>query len=154
VGIDLLEDVDGSVRCGDLQPGSPAEKAGFQRGDTLVGFTPPPTICALADWVNLFLFFMISCALQISTLQCRIHMNMPLTHLSVYWLISGVYVCICCVQVSVDGVSLGPNAKKQSSSSSQPSSEALTLDEVASLLRGPPGEPVGVVVRRGSEVRL
>jgi len=37
VGIDLLEDVDGSVRCGDLQPGSPAEKAGFQRGDTLVG---------------------------------------------------------------------------------------------------------------------
>lgn len=61
-------------------------------------------------------------------------------------------MCLRLVQVSVDGVSLGPNVKKQGSSSSQPS-EALSLDEVASLLRGPPGEPVGVVVRRGSEVR-
>lgn len=62
-------------------------------------------------------------------------------------------MCLHLLQVAVDGVSLGPNAKKQGSSSSSQPSEALSLDEVASLLRGPPGEPVGVVVRRGSEVR-
>jgi hypothetical protein len=48
---------------------------------------------------------------------------------------------VCLVaQVSVDGVPVGLKATFGS------------VDEVASLLRGPPGDPVGIVVRRGTEV--
>jgi hypothetical protein len=44
VGVELLEDADGAVRCGDLQPGSPAETAGLQRGDTLACTFPAHTL--------------------------------------------------------------------------------------------------------------
>jgi len=86
VGVEILEDVDGSLRVGDVQPSSPASAVGLMKGDTFV---------------------------------------------------------------LVDGVSCQAN-KAQSREEGGGEDRISTVDEVAALLRGPPGSAVGITVSRAA----